>query len=202
MLASLDEPPVPSAAWCTSRNTTASGRWSTRPPASAAPHVAIYSRNGNEKTAQFPAIVEGAASRSAARLKGPVVLDGEIVAVDPAGRPLGFQHIQGRIHLTSPRRHRTRRSAPAGRRSSCSTCCATATTTCAACRSPRDGCACRSASSRAARSATCVRLSEIAADDGRPMLQRAQRRRLGRPHRQGRPVASITAAGGRRRGAR
>ena len=38
----------------------------------------------------------------AARLRAPVVLDGELVAVDPDGRALGFQHIQGRIHRTSP----------------------------------------------------------------------------------------------------
>ena len=31
-----------------------------------------------------------------------MLLDGEIVAVDGQGLPLGFQHIQGRIHLTSP----------------------------------------------------------------------------------------------------
>ncbi len=62
-------------------------------------HVAIYSRNGNDKTAQFPAIVSGLADVSR-KLKAPVVLDGEIVATDHAGRPLGFQHVQGRIHLT------------------------------------------------------------------------------------------------------
>jgi bifunctional non-homologous end joining protein LigD len=64
------------------------------------PHVAIYSRNGNDKTAQFPEIVEqiGAAVRG---LRAPILLDGEIVAVDAEATPLGFQHVQGRIHLTS-----------------------------------------------------------------------------------------------------
>ena len=62
-------------------------------------HVAIYSRNGNEKTAQFPAIVSALEGLSR-RLKAPVVLDGEIVATDGGGRPLGFQHVQGRIHLS------------------------------------------------------------------------------------------------------
>jgi len=61
--------------------------------------VAIYSRNGNEKTTQFPAIVS-ALSEISRRLKAPVVLDGEIVATDGDGRPLGFQHVQGRIHLS------------------------------------------------------------------------------------------------------
>jgi bifunctional non-homologous end joining protein LigD len=63
--------------------------------------VRIYSRNGNEKTAQFPAIV-GALADVGRTLKAPVVLDGEIVAIDDSGRPLGFQHVQGRIHLSSP----------------------------------------------------------------------------------------------------
>jgi bifunctional non-homologous end joining protein LigD len=60
----------------------------------------IYSRNGNDKTRQFPAIAR-ALGTLASRLPGPVVLDGEIVAVDGNNRPLGFQHIQGRIHRTS-----------------------------------------------------------------------------------------------------
>ena len=74
-----------------------------RPPArkGAKPAVAIYSRNGREKHNQFPGIVS-ALGKLAERLSGPVLLDGEIVAVDRDGRPLGFQHIQGRIHLMSP----------------------------------------------------------------------------------------------------
>ncbi|HXT68451.1 MAG TPA: DNA ligase D [Vicinamibacterales bacterium] len=62
--------------------------------------VSIFSRNGHDKTRQFPAIAKALASLGK-RLKGPVVLDGEIVAVDRNARPLGFQHIQGRIHLTA-----------------------------------------------------------------------------------------------------
>jgi len=61
--------------------------------------VTIYSRNGIDKTAQFPGIATALASLGK-RLKATAVLDGEIVAVDKAGTPLGFQHIQGRIHLT------------------------------------------------------------------------------------------------------
>ena len=63
--------------------------------------VTIFSRNGIEKTAQFPGIATALASLGK-RLKATVVLDGEIVAIDKKGRPLGFQHIQGRIHLTTP----------------------------------------------------------------------------------------------------
>jgi bifunctional non-homologous end joining protein LigD len=71
--------------------------------ASSAPSVTsarIYSRNGNDKTRQFPEIAR-ALDSMARRLKAPVVLDGEIVAIDAERKPLGFQHIQGRIHLTS-----------------------------------------------------------------------------------------------------
>ena len=72
-----------------------------QPAAGKAPaHVAIYSRNGNAKEHQFPAIV-AALKRISKKLKGPVVLDGEIVATDGKGRPLPFGRLQGRIHLTA-----------------------------------------------------------------------------------------------------
>src|SRR5918993_5186935 len=61
--------------------------------------VRIWSRLGNEKTAQFPSIVEALAAHGAT-LPGPVLLDGELVALDEHGRPAGFQKLQGRIHLT------------------------------------------------------------------------------------------------------
>jgi bifunctional non-homologous end joining protein LigD len=62
----------------------------------------IWSRNGNEKTAQFPAIVRAleAAGRT---LKAPVIIDGEIAALDERGRPAGFQRLQGRMHLAGAR---------------------------------------------------------------------------------------------------
>jgi bifunctional non-homologous end joining protein LigD len=62
----------------------------------------IWSRNGNEKTAQFPAIVR-ALEAAARNLKAPLVLDGEIVALDERGRPAGFQRLQGRMHLKDAR---------------------------------------------------------------------------------------------------
>ena len=66
------------------------------------PAVRLWSRNGNEKTAQFPSIVR--ALQDAARaVKGPLVLDGEVVALDEQGRPAGFQRLQGRMHLLAPR---------------------------------------------------------------------------------------------------
>ena len=71
-------------------------------PARGAADVRIWSRNGNEKTSQFPAIA-ATLGKAAARSKGPVVLDGEIVALDEQGRPAGFQRLQGRIHLAGSR---------------------------------------------------------------------------------------------------
>jgi len=62
----------------------------------------LWSRNGNEKTAQFPSIAK-ALEKGAGRLKGPLILDGEIVALDRNGRPAGFQRLQGRMHLLGAR---------------------------------------------------------------------------------------------------
>jgi bifunctional non-homologous end joining protein LigD len=104
MLASLDEPPM------VQRGTVYEPKYDgiralvdLAPPAGRArdPHVRIFSRNGNDKTAQFPAIARalGAIARTA---DGPLLVDGEIVAIDAAGRPLGFQYIQGRIHRSTP----------------------------------------------------------------------------------------------------
>jgi len=62
--------------------------------------VRIYSRNGNDKTRQFPEIARALAEYGR-RLKAGVVLDGEVVALDRDGEPAGFQRLQGRIHLSS-----------------------------------------------------------------------------------------------------
>jgi bifunctional non-homologous end joining protein LigD len=78
----------------------------------AAGAVRLWSRLGNEKTAQFPEITAALATW-ARRLKAPVVLDGEIVALDDHGEPTGFQQLQGRIHLTGARpSHPSRPSRP------------------------------------------------------------------------------------------
>ncbi len=61
------------------------------------PEVRIWSRAGNDKTAQFPEIADALAA-FAAGLAGPVVLDGEIVAIDAAGGALPFERLQGRMH--------------------------------------------------------------------------------------------------------
>src|SRR2546428_3930041 len=62
--------------------------------------VTLWSRLGNEKTHQFPEITS-ALQKWARKLKEPVVLDGEIVALDGKGEPTGFQQLQGRIHVAS-----------------------------------------------------------------------------------------------------
>ncbi len=63
--------------------------------------VRLWSRNGNEKTAQFPDIVDALATWGR-KLAGPVVLDGEVTALHADGRPAGFQRLQHRIHVTVP----------------------------------------------------------------------------------------------------
>ncbi|MCC6991599.1 MAG: non-homologous end-joining DNA ligase, partial [Acidobacteria bacterium] len=65
------------------------------------PRVRLWSRNGNEKSAQFPELVS-ALTAWAGTLDGPVVLDGEVVALDDEGRAAGFQRLQGRIHVSVP----------------------------------------------------------------------------------------------------
>jgi bifunctional non-homologous end joining protein LigD len=60
--------------------------------------VRLWSRLGNDKTSQFPEIASAFALWSKA-LEGPVVIDGEIVALDARRQPTGFQKLQGRIHV-------------------------------------------------------------------------------------------------------
>ena len=67
--------------------------------------VRFWSRLGNEKTTQFPEVA-AALQEWGRRLHRPVVLDGEIVALDERGEPAGFQNLQGRIHLKTDRQHR------------------------------------------------------------------------------------------------
>ena len=64
--------------------------------------VTIASRKGNDKTAQFPELVAALAAWGARRA-APALLDGEIVALDESGEPVGFGNIQDRIHLSDAR---------------------------------------------------------------------------------------------------
>ena len=64
--------------------------------------AALFSRNGLEKTKQFPEIAE-ALAKVASRRKGGLIVDGEIVALDERGTPGRFQGLQGRMHVTNDR---------------------------------------------------------------------------------------------------
>jgi len=116
MLTSLEEPPIAQRGlFYEPKYDGIRALVDLRPPTGRGTDAtaAIYSRNGKEKTAQFPAIVAALVGMGRT-LEAPVIVDGEIVAIDPAGRPLGFQHIQGRIHLTAaPDVARADREAPA-----------------------------------------------------------------------------------------
>jgi len=56
----------------------------------------VLTRNDNDVTATYPELREMAASLGARQ----VVLDGEVVAFDEAGRP-SFSHLQARMHVTN-----------------------------------------------------------------------------------------------------
>jgi bifunctional non-homologous end joining protein LigD len=73
--------------------------------------VRLWSRLGNEKTRQFPEIA-AALGQWARKRAEPLVLDGEIVALDAKGKPTGFQQLQGRIHLLDVAGPKARRSNP------------------------------------------------------------------------------------------
>ncbi len=141
MLASLDEPPIAQRGLVYEPKYDGIRALIDLAPArkrGAAPTVAIYSRNGNEKTHQFPAVV-AVLENLAKTLKAPLLLDGEIVAIDPRGTAAG---IPSRSRAGSTSRQRRTSSAPnanSPRRSSSSTCFATPTKTSAVCRSPRAG---------------------------------------------------------------
>jgi len=71
-------------------------------PGGPRPHIRIWSRLGNDKTAQFPSIVR-AVEPLGRDTDAPLLIDGEIVALDEDGRPAGFQRLQGRIHVKGAR---------------------------------------------------------------------------------------------------
>ena len=59
--------------------------------------VKLVTRNGNDKTPQFPEVA--AALRAlVTKVKRPLVLDGELVALN-RGEPARFQELQGRMHV-------------------------------------------------------------------------------------------------------
>ena len=60
--------------------------------------VAMMTRNGHDKCRQFPEIT-GCLRDLGRKLDRPLVLDGEVVALDASGKPARFQDLQGRMHL-------------------------------------------------------------------------------------------------------
>ena len=149
----------------TNRNTTASGPLRGRRRRRG---VRLWSRLGNEKTSQFPEIA-AALGDWAKRRREPVVLDGEIVALDADGRA-------GRLpEAAGPHsREATTRSPSAGedRVHRCSTCFATATAICA-----NEPLTARRAVPRIAvrrkTGSPLLRISEQVAGDGRALYERA-----------------------------
>src|SRR5438309_5097618 len=63
--------------------------------------AALFSRNALDKTRQFPEIAE-ALSALAKRRRKPLIVDGEVVALDH-GKPGRFQELQGRMHVMNDR---------------------------------------------------------------------------------------------------
>jgi bifunctional non-homologous end joining protein LigD len=60
--------------------------------------AALVTRNALDKTRQFPEIAEALSALARQRRK-PIVVDGEIVALN-RGKPARFQELQGRMHVT------------------------------------------------------------------------------------------------------
>jgi bifunctional non-homologous end joining protein LigD len=102
MLATLAEPPLTGAGLIFEPKYDGIRALVHVAPARGGAQVRLWSRLGNEKTSQFPSIVH-ALEQWGSTLKGPVLVDGEIVALDGERRPAGFQRLQGRIHLSDAR---------------------------------------------------------------------------------------------------
>jgi bifunctional non-homologous end joining protein LigD len=64
-------------------------------------HVHLWSRNGHDKTPQFPEIVREL-QRFVQDLGVPVLLDGEMVALDARGQPTSFVDLADRLHERDP----------------------------------------------------------------------------------------------------
>src|SRR5215216_3820849 len=68
-------------------------------PGAGSGGVVLQSRDGNDKTAQFPEIVR-ALDRLRSSLAAAVLVDGEVVALREDGTPAGFEALQARLHLS------------------------------------------------------------------------------------------------------
>ena len=99
MLASLDHPPITGAGLVYEPKYDGVRALAiVEPGPKASASASLYSRNGLDKSAQFPEVT-AALEAIGRKAKRPLIIDGEVLAIDEAGHPLGFQHIQGRIHL-------------------------------------------------------------------------------------------------------
>ena len=72
----------------------------------------LYTRLGRDKTEQFPDVADALAAIGR-RLRGPLLLDGEIVAVDGEGEARPFQYLQDRLHVAAADARATARSVAA-----------------------------------------------------------------------------------------
>jgi bifunctional non-homologous end joining protein LigD len=102
MLATLADPPLTGASLVYEPKYDGIRALAEISPGRSATTVRLWSRLGNDKTSQFPSIV-ARLSEFGQAARGRMLIDGEIVALGKDGRPLGFQRLQGRIHLTSAR---------------------------------------------------------------------------------------------------
>lgn len=66
-------------------------------PAHPQARVHLFSRNGHDKTRQFPEVVREL-RRFGAAVGTPLLLDGELVALDARGEPSSFVDLAGRLH--------------------------------------------------------------------------------------------------------
>ena len=98
MLATLSEPPLVNPSLVYEPKYDGIRTIAEIDPHKGTSHVRLWSRLGNEKTSQFPSIAR-ALEKLGAAANVPLVIDGELVALDKAGAPTGFQKLQGRIHL-------------------------------------------------------------------------------------------------------
>ena len=102
MLATLSEPPLTGTSLLFEPKYDGIRALVHVAPGKPRPDIRLWSRLGNEKTSQFPAVVR-ALEPLARTLRAPLLIDGEIVALDAKGRPAGFQRLQGRIHVKGER---------------------------------------------------------------------------------------------------
>ena len=145
--------------------------------------VRLWSRLGNEKTRAVSRGRGGTRRSGRARRAVRSCSTAKSSRSTRKGEPTGFQKLQGRIHLSAGEP-----ASGGASPSSSSTCCATATATCAD-RPLDERRAALEARVRQTRGSPVLRISEQVRGDGRGALRPGAGARLGRPDRQARGVA-------------